>query len=163
MKIFLGYWLANIYDTIWDKTVYGRLLSEQPSQKHIQNVNISFSNHLAFTQCNAFNNDLKIPPLNDNFNQAVEKVYSINQQESLSNDFYPIPNISIQVLMVGCLQCSVGTCSIDQIFTNIQRRGHRYMQCQNVPCRKQGIISKLPRIGPCKHGIQNIFWKTYKE
>ena len=52
--------------------------------------------------------------------------------------------------MVGCRQCSVGTYSIDQIFTNIQRRGHRYMQCQNISCRKQGIISKLPGIGPCK-------------
>ena len=94
MKIFLGYWLANIYDTIWDKTVYGRLLSEQPSQKHmhfIQNVNIYFSNHWAFTQCNAFNNDLKIPPLNDNFNQAAYIVYFINQREFLSNDFYSNP------------------------------------------------------------------------
>ena len=26
---FRRYWLANIYDTIWDKTVYGGLLSEQ--------------------------------------------------------------------------------------------------------------------------------------
>ena len=96
MKIFLGYWLANIYDTIWDKTVYGRLLSEQPSQKHmhfIQNVNISFSNHWAFTQCNAFNNDLKIPPLNDNFNQAsyiFHKPAGISFQWFL---FQPIPDI----------------------------------------------------------------------
>ena len=67
--------------------------------------------------------------------------------------------------MVGCLQCSVGTYSIDQIFTNIQRRGHRYMQCQNISCRKQGIISKLPGIGPCKAntGFKILSRKKYKE
>ena len=114
MKIFLGYWLANIYDTIWDKTVYGRLLSEQPSQKHmhfIQNVNISFSNHWALTQCNAFNNDLKIPPLNDNFNQAAYIVYFINQREFLSNDFYSNPYLifvtTIQPAVVYFFQAGV--------------------------------------------------------
>ena len=70
--------------------------------------------------------------------------------------------------MVGCLQCSVGTYSIDQIFTNIQRRVHRYMHSYTdicISCRKKEIISKLPGIVPCKAdtGSKILSGKTYKQ